>query len=80
MFIFATLVALQFKMASEKAALVNLTHETQLQGSIVNYNSHPVYQFLGIPFAEPPVGELRFKYPVPSILWTGVRKATEFGG
>ncbi len=35
--------------------------------------------FLGIPFAAPPVGELRWKPPVPAAKWEGVRKATEFG-
>jgi para-nitrobenzyl esterase len=35
--------------------------------------------FLGIPYAAPPVGDLRWKPPVPPAKWTGVRKAAEFG-
>jgi para-nitrobenzyl esterase len=35
--------------------------------------------FKGIPFAAPPVGELRWKEPQPVTPWKGVRKATEFG-
>ncbi len=35
--------------------------------------------FLGIPFAEAPVGELRFAAPVPHAPWEGVRDALAFG-
>ncbi|MGR0320575.1 carboxylesterase/lipase family protein [Agromyces sp. ZXT2-3] len=35
--------------------------------------------FLGIPFAEPPVGDLRFAAPVPARPWEGVRDALEHG-
>ena len=35
--------------------------------------------FLGIPFAKPPVGPLRFAAPEPAEPWTGVRDALEFG-
>ncbi len=35
--------------------------------------------FLGIPFAEAPVGEHRFGTPVPASGWDGVRDATTFG-
>jgi len=38
-----------------------------------------VHAFLGIPYAAPPVGELRWKPPMPPAKWEGVRKATEFG-
>src|SRR4051812_45401617 len=35
--------------------------------------------FLGIPYASPPVGEMRWKAPVAAAKWTGVRKADKFG-
>jgi len=34
--------------------------------------------YKGIPYAQPPVGDLRWKAPRPTTPWTGVRQATEF--
>jgi para-nitrobenzyl esterase len=34
--------------------------------------------FRGVPFAQPPVGNLRFRPPVPVKSWPGVRSATKF--
>src|ERR1700682_2943541 len=33
----------------------------------------------GKPFAQPPVGDLRWREPLPVKPWTGVREATAFG-
>ena len=35
--------------------------------------------FRGIPFAQPPVGDLRFAAPRPARAWDGVREAATFG-
>ena len=38
-----------------------------------------IVRFLGVPYAEPPVGENRFAAPVPRKPWQGVRDATTTG-
>ncbi len=47
----------------------------QLQGHV----DASVYAFLGIPYAAPPVGALRWKEPQSPTPWTGVRDASQFG-
>jgi para-nitrobenzyl esterase len=36
-------------------------------------------EFLGIPYAQPPIGDLRWHEPLPAKPWQGVREATAFG-
>jgi para-nitrobenzyl esterase len=48
-----------------------------LQGSTVAGTN--VRAFLGIPFAAPPVGKLRWRAPQPVHPWKGVRQAVAFG-
>uniref|UniRef100_A0A182FAL4 COesterase domain-containing protein n=1 Tax=Anopheles albimanus TaxID=7167 RepID=A0A182FAL4_ANOAL len=38
----------------------------------------PVEAYRGIPYASPPVGNLRFMPPVTGALWSGVKKADRF--
>jgi para-nitrobenzyl esterase len=45
-----------------------------VQGEIEN--SVTVYK--GIPFAAPPLGDLRWRAPQPPLAWTGVRTANKF--
>jgi para-nitrobenzyl esterase len=40
---------------------------------------HQVRTFEGIPYAAPPVGDLRWQPPQPSAKWKGVRDTTDFG-
>ena len=48
----------------------------QLRGSL---SAGGVASFKNIPFAQPPVGDLRWREPQPAKAWSGVRDATAFG-
>lgn len=52
-----------------------------LNGTIEgNYDTKTGIQtYFGIPFAKPPVGELRWKAPQPLSNWTGVKETKKFG-
>src|SRR3954464_1820817 len=49
------------------------------QGVVVGESTDGVAVFRGIPFAAPPVGDLRWKPPQAPAKWTGERAATQFG-
>jgi len=48
-------------------------------GRVQGEESGGIHVFKGIPYARPPVGELRFRPPQPDEPWQGVREATAFG-
>jgi para-nitrobenzyl esterase len=48
-------------------------------GKLEGKSDGTISAFLGVPFAKPPVGDLRWKPPVAPAKWKGVRKATGFG-
>jgi para-nitrobenzyl esterase len=49
-------------------------------GDLQGTATEAVDEFLGIPYAAPPVGELRWKPPQPPARWTKTLQATKFGG
>ena len=55
---------------------VTLAHGGKLKG-YVGQNGERVFR--GVPFAEPPTGDLRFRPPKNKTAWTGVRDALDFG-
>ncbi|HWO22257.1 MAG TPA: carboxylesterase family protein [Kofleriaceae bacterium] len=48
-------------------------------GKVRGLRKDGVAQWRGIPYAEPPVGPLRFRPPRPPVPWSGERDATRFG-
>src|SRR4030095_10673012 len=48
-------------------------------GILEGTNESGIEMFKGIPFAAPPVGNLRWRAPQPVQNWSGVRKADRFG-
>jgi para-nitrobenzyl esterase len=48
-------------------------------GPVQGLDNHGVYEYLGIPYAQPPVGGLRWQPPLPYPQWTETREATRFG-
>src|SRR6202007_2437477 len=59
-----------------------LTKPIKVEGGLVAGvpgKNPAIVSFKGIPFAAPPVGDLRWRAPKPVIAWQGVRKADQFG-
>lgn len=54
-------------------------HEVRVEtGRLAGAEQDGVLSFKGVPFAAPPVGELRWRAPQPAAKWTGVRAATAY--
>jgi para-nitrobenzyl esterase len=50
-----------------------------LNGTLEGINVSGIAEFKGVPFAAPPVGNLRWRQPQPVKNWKGIRKADQFG-
>ena len=64
-------------MSAYADSLTVKTEQGKAQGKTINDGK--VKAFLGLPYAAPPVGELRWKTPAPPAKWKGTRDATKFG-
>ena len=73
--ILSVLIFLPIALLAASSAPRIKTHSGVVEGK----DDGKVKSFLGIPYATPPVGELRWKAPQPIAKWNGVKKATEFG-
>jgi para-nitrobenzyl esterase len=69
-------------MTTERSAGLLAANRAMTASGMVEGTFDPaarVRSFKGIPFAAPPVGELRWQPPRPAPAWTGVRAAKKFG-
>ena len=48
------------------------------QGVLEGIEANGIVTFRGVPFAAPPIGDLRWRAPQPAASWRGVRKAENF--
>jgi para-nitrobenzyl esterase len=69
------LVAPSFAVDAAK----NPVDVTTAAGVLRGHAGDGVDTFKGIPYAAPPVGDLRWRAPAPAAPWTGVRAAQSFG-
>ena len=52
----------------------------RLRGTTESYGDKTLFSFKGIPYAEPPIGKLRFRPSAPNKSWRGSTKfATKYG-
>lgn len=70
----------QAKVDGEKPSPIVQTEFGEIVGKTVSLPfSKLVYEYLGIPYAQPPLGELRFSAPKPAKPWSGTKDASKFG-
>lgn len=74
----AAVVAMALQACSQQKKEVTLQVKTQA-GVVEGIAEDDIKKFLGVQFAEAPVGDLRWKAPQPVKAWEGVRDAKAFG-
>jgi para-nitrobenzyl esterase len=72
MSVVAAAISVAGACGQERVTIANGTLEGTLEASGIR-------SFKGIPFAQPPIGERRWKPPLSPKNWEGVRKADKFG-
>ena len=76
LFFFLSLFFFNVSLAEEDIETeIISTFSGPVRGKVVSKNNKEHFEFLGIPYAQPPVGKLRFKDPKPVEPWTDVLNA-----
>lgn len=66
-------------LAASPAAAQTAPVVTAPAGAVRGATDGDIATFKGIPYAAPPVGNMRWRPPAPAARWNGVRDATQFG-
>jgi para-nitrobenzyl esterase len=77
-----SLITLAALLLAGFAATASAADRVKIANGTIESTTPPkegVRSFKGIPFAKPPLGDLRWREPQPVDNWKGVRKADEFG-
>jgi para-nitrobenzyl esterase len=78
-------VLLLLSLATITGTIAQTGQETSLlqvkvtNGILEGTDESGIHVFRGVPYAAPPVGDLRWREPQPVKNWSGVRKADKFG-
>ncbi|MDP3853679.1 carboxylesterase/lipase family protein [Phenylobacterium sp.] len=72
-------LGLLLALPAASQAAPNPLQVTTRQGAVAGVEVSQTRAFLGVPYAAPPVGDLRWAKPAPAKAWTGVRPAVAFG-
>src|SRR4051812_29303330 len=78
--VLAALAVFDTTAAQGKSAVNALAEQVKVEDGLLKGRVEDgLIVFRGIPFAAPPVGDLRWRPPQPAMKWSGVRSAGEFG-
>ncbi|XP_037581607.1 acetylcholinesterase-like [Dermacentor silvarum] len=69
-------LAVGLTASADDAFVERQTTEGMVRGNVLRVLGKAVEEYRGIPFAEPPVGKLRFRPPLPKRPWEGTVDAT----
>ncbi|SFO42081.1 para-nitrobenzyl esterase [Algoriphagus ornithinivorans] len=80
---FLIMVSIQVHSFSAKAQTSNsFDVQTKIETGVIEgmYDTKTgIQKYLGIPFAQAPIGDLRWKAPQPAKAWAGIRETKKFG-